>query len=226
MALLMKALVWTVVSFLIMALALFLPAGTIAWPAGWIFLILIFGFTLVNIGMLFTSDPGLLAERLSFSQPNQKAWDKVLLPFYFLLLLAWYILMPLDAVRFHWSHVPLSLQIVGALVMLGFMPLSILTFRENSFLSPTVRVQEERGQKAISTGPYHYVRHPLYSSAILFYLGTPLLLGSWYGLLFALVPIVGMAVRAVMEERVLRKELPGYDAYMTQVRYRFIPHVW
>jgi protein-S-isoprenylcysteine O-methyltransferase Ste14 len=226
MALLMKALVWTVVSFLIMALALFLPAGTIAWPAGWIFLLLIFGFTLVNIGMLFTSDPGLLAERLSFSQPNQKTWDKVLMPFYFLLLLAWYILMPLDAVRFHWSHVPLFLQIVGALVMLGFMPLSILTFRENSFLSPTVRVQEERGQKVISTGPYHYVRHPLYSSAILFYLGTPLLLGSWCGLLFALVPIAGMAVRAVMEERVLRKELPGYDAYMTQVRYRFIPHVW
>ena len=135
-------------------------------------------------------------------------------------------LMPLDAVRFHWSHVSLFLQIVGAIVLIGSFPLVILTFRENAFLSPAVRIQEERGQTVISTGPYHYVRHPLYASAILFFLGTPLLLGSWYGLLFALVPIAWMAVRAVLEERVLREELPGYDAYMAQVKYRLIPYVW
>ena len=226
MILLIKALVWTVVSFLIIALALFLPAATLLWPAGWVFLILLLGFTLVNIGLLFTSSPGLLEERLSLSQPNQKTWDKVLMPLYYLLCLSWAILMPLDAVRFHWSHMPLLLQIVGAIALVGSFPLMILTFRENAFLSPTVRIQEERGQTVISTGPYHYVRHPLYASAILFFLGTPLLLGSWYGLLFALVLIAGMAVRAVLEERVLREELPGYDAYMAQVKYRFIPYLW
>ncbi|GHO84728.1 methyltransferase family protein [Dictyobacter formicarum] len=226
MTLLIKTLVLTVMSFLFIALVLFLPAGTLLWPAGWIFLILLAGYTLVNIGMLFTSSPGLLQERFSLSQPNQKTWDRVLMPLFYLLCLAWAILMPLDAVRFHWSHVPLFLQIIGTIALIASFPLMILTFRENAFLSPTVRIQEERGQTVISTGPYHYVRHPLYAGALLLFLGTPLLLGSWYGLLFALVLIAGMAVRAILEERVLREELPGYDAYMAQVKYRFIPYIW
>jgi protein-S-isoprenylcysteine O-methyltransferase Ste14 len=107
----------------------------------------------------------------------------------------------------------------------SFLILS-LTFRENSFLSPTVRIQEERGQTVISTGPYHYVRHPMYAGGLLLFLGTPLLLGSWYGLLLFLVLIPAVAVRAIPEERVLRAELPGYDAYMAQVKYRLIPYVW
>jgi protein-S-isoprenylcysteine O-methyltransferase Ste14 len=226
MMLLIKALVWTVVSFLMIAACLFLPAGTVLWPAGWIFLILLLGFTLVNTGLLFKSNPGLLQERLSLSQPNQPTSDKVLTSVNALLGIAWLILMPLDAVRFHWSHMPLVLQIVGAILLVGFMPLAILTFRENAFLATMARVQKERGQTVISTGPYHYVRHPLYSSALLFFLGTPLLFGSWYGLLFVSIMIAGLVGRTLLEERVLREELPGYDAYMTQVKYRFIPYIW
>ncbi len=226
MSLLIKTLVWTVVSFLLIALALFLPAGTILWPAGWIYLILLLGFTVVNFGLLFKSNPGLLEERLRLSQPNLKTSDKVLTSVNAVLGIAWFILMPLDAVRFHWSHMPLFLQIVGAILLVGFMPLAILTFRENAFASGMVRVQEERGQTVISTGPYHYIRHPLYSSALLFFLGTPLLLGSWYGLLFVPIVIAGLVGRTLLEERVLRKELPGYDAYMTQVKYRFVPYIW
>ena len=226
MTLAMKALVWVVVSFLLMALALFLPAGTIAWPAGWIFLILLHGWLLVGIWLLLKSNPGLLQERLSLSQPHQKAWDKVFLLLFNLFLFAWLVLMPLDAVRFHWSQMPLLLQVVGAMALVGSFFLISLTFRENSFLSPTVRIQEERGQTVISTGPYQYVRHPMYASGLLLFLGTPLLLGSWYGLLLALVMIPAGAVRAVLEERVLREELPGYDAYMAQVTYRLIPYVW
>ena len=101
-----------------------------------------------------------------------------------------------------------------------------LTFRENAFLSPTVRIQEERGQTTISTGPYHYVRHPMYAGGLLLFLGTPLLLGSWYGFLLFLLFIPGLAVRTVLEERVLREELPGYETYMAQVKYRLIPYVW
>jgi len=226
MTLAMKALVWVVTSFLVMALALFLPAGTIAWPAGWIFLILLYGFLLVGIWMLLKSNPGLLQERLSLSQPNQKAWDRVFLLLFRLFFLAWLVLMPLDAVRFHWSQVPLVLQVVGAMALVGSFLLISLIFRENAFLSPTVRIQGERGQTVISTGPYQYVRHPLYAGGLLLFLGTSLLLGSWYGLLLVLVMIPGGAVRAVLEERVLREELPGYDAYMAQVKYRLIPYVW
>jgi protein-S-isoprenylcysteine O-methyltransferase Ste14 len=226
MTLAMKAHMWVVVSFLLMALALFLPAGTIAWPAGWIFLILLHGWLLVGIWLLLKYNPGLLEERINLSQSNQKAWDKVFILLLYSFLFAWLVLMPLDAVRFHWSQMPLLLQVVGAVALVGSFFFISLTFRENSFLSPTVRIQEERGQTVISTGPYHYVRHPMYAGGLLLFLGTPLLLGSWYGLLLALIFIPAGAVRAVLEERVLRKELPGYDAYMAQVKYRLVPYVW
>jgi len=226
MALAMKALVWVVIGFLVTALALFIPAGTIAWPAGWIDLILLYGFCLVGIGLLLKYNPGLLQERLNFSQQNQKTWDKVFILLFYLFFFGWLVLIALDAVRFHWSHMPLVLQVVGALAMVGSFLLISLTFRENSFLSPTVRIQQERGQTVVSTGPYHYVRHPMYTGGLLLFLGTSFLLGSWYGLLLVLVMALGGAVRAVLEERSLRKELPGYDAYMAQVKYRLIPYVW
>lgn len=225
MTLAMKALMWVVVSFLLMALPLFLSAGTLIWFAGWIWLILLHGWMLVGIVLLLKYNPGLLEERLSLS-PNQKAWDKVFILLLYSFLFAWLVLMPLDAVRFHWSQMPLLLQVVGAVALVGSFFFISLTFRENSFLSPTVRIQEERGQTVISTGPYQYVRHPMYAGGLLLFLGTPLLLGSWYGLLLALIFIPAGAVRAVLEERVLCKELPGYDAYMAQVKYRLIPYVW
>ena len=141
-------------------------------------------------------------------------------------LLAWLVVMGLDAVRFRWSQMPAWLQVAGAILLLGSFYLFFLTFRENPYASPAVRVQTERGQTVISTGPYHYVRHPMYAAGIPFVAGTALLLGSWYGLLMGLIFVFGLAFRAVQEERLLRAELPGYDEYMAQVKYRFIPHVW
>ena len=118
------------------------------------------------------------------------------------------------------------LQVVGAVLLLASFCCFFLTFRENPYLSPAVRVQTERGQTVVSTGPYRYVRHPMYATFIIFMVGTTLLLGSWYGLLFGPILVVGIAFRAVQEERVLRAELPGYDTYMAQVKYRLIPYVW
>jgi protein-S-isoprenylcysteine O-methyltransferase Ste14 len=212
--------------FLVFALALFLTAGTIAWLAGWAFLVLFFSFVVAITLWLLRHNPGLLNERMTVTKSDQKAWDKV----FFLLLnvafLAWLVLMPLDAVRFHWSQVPVWLSVAGAMVMVCSFYLFFATFRENSYLSPMVRIQQDRGQTVVSTGPYHYVRHPMYAAALLFLLGTTLLLGSWYGLLLALFLVGMIAVRAVLEERTLRQELQGYDSYMTQVKYRLIPHVW
>jgi protein-S-isoprenylcysteine O-methyltransferase Ste14 len=226
MALAIKALLWLMVSFLLMALALFLPAGTLAWPAAWTFLLLLHAWLLIGICLLLKYNPALLQERLTLSQTNQKAWDKLFLALYELFLFAWLILMPLDAVRFHWSHMPLLLQVLGAVVLVASFFLISLTFRENSFLSPTIRIQEERQQTTISTGPYHYIRHPMYAGGLLLFLSTPLLLGSWYGLLLLLLFLPALAVRATLEERVLREELPGYKTYMAQVKYRIIPYVW
>ncbi len=211
----------------IFALALFLAAGTVLWPAGWAFLVLFFGFTLALSRWLLKHDPGLLTERMTgIGKPDQKTWDKVFYVGANLIFLAWLVLMPLDAVRFHWSQMSLFLQAVGALLLLCSFYLFFLTFRENAYLSPAVRVQTEREQTVVSTGPYRYVRHPMYATALLFLVSTTLLLGSWYGLILGLLLFVGIALRAVQEERTLRAELPGYEEYMAQVKYRFIPYVW
>jgi len=213
--------------FLVFALALFLAAGTVAWPAGWVFLVLFFGFVVALTIWLLKYNPGLLTERMTgIGKSDQKTWDKVFYALANVVFLVWLVCMPLDAVRFHWSQMPELLSVVGAGLLLCSFYLFFLTFRENSYLSPAVRIQSERGQTVVTTGPYRYVRHPMYAAGIVFFVGTTLLLGSWSGLLVGSILAIGVAMRAVWEERALRAELRGYDAYMAQVRYRIIPYVW
>ncbi len=213
--------------FVVFALALFLATGTVAWPAGWVFLVLFLGFTIALSRWLFKHNPGLLTERMTgIGKPDQPTWDRIFFVVIELFFLAWLVLMPLDAVRFHWSQMPGWLQVAGAGFLLGSFYIFFLTFRENPYLSPAVRVQKERGQTVITTGPYRYVRHPMYAGVIPFVVGTAFLLGSWCGLLSGLFLVVLIAFRALQEERVLRAELPGYDSYMARVKYRLIPHVW
>lgn len=213
--------------FVVFALTLFLAAGTAAWLAGWSFLLLFFGFTVALSGWLLRHNPGLLTERMTgVGKADQKTWDKVFYVVLNLVFLAWLVVMPLDAVRFHWSQLPDWLQVVGAVMLLSSFYLFFLTFRENAYLSPAVRIQTERQHTVVSTGPYRYVRHPMYATAIIFLVGTTLLLGSWYGLVVVVMLTVGIAVRAIQEERTLRVELPGYDRYLAQVKYRLIPYVW
>ncbi len=214
-------------TFVVFGLALFLAAGTVAWLAGWAFLVLFFGFTVALSRWLLRHNPGLLIERMTgIGKPNQPTWDRVFFAAIEVFFLAWLVLMPLDAVRFHWSKMPSWLHLAGGVLLLGSFYLFFLTFRENPYLSPAVRVQTERGQTVISTGPYRYVRHPMYAAVIPFVVGTTLLLGSWYGLLLGLMLVIGIGFRAVEEERVLRRELPGYDTYMAQVKYHLIPYIW
>lgn len=206
---------------------LFLSAGTLNWPTAWAFLVLFFAFTVALSLWLLRFNPDLLAERLTgIGKPNQKVWDKMLLAITAIVFFAWLALMALDAVRFGWSHVPVWLHGLGALLLLGSFQLFYVTFRENPYLSPAVRIQTERAQIVVCTGPYRWVRHPMYAGFCLFALGTPLMLGSGYGLLGALLLIAIVARRAVLEERVLRDELEGYSVYMTRVRHRLIPYLW
>jgi protein-S-isoprenylcysteine O-methyltransferase Ste14 len=212
--------------FVIFALALFLPAGTLTWLAGWIYLLLFFGFFLGVNAWLFRYNPGLLQERMSLSKPDQKGWDKVIFPLFLVFPFAWLVFISFDAVRFHWSPIPVGLQGVGAVILLCSFYLFFLTFRENSYLSTVVRIQKERGHTVVSTGPYHFVRHPMYAAFLPFMVGTPLLLGSWYGILLGLAFMIVLARRAVLEEQTLQKELHGYADYMAHVKYRLIPYIW
>jgi protein-S-isoprenylcysteine O-methyltransferase Ste14 len=211
----------------VFAVTLFLPAGTLGWPAAWAFLALFFGFVVALTAWLLRFNPGLLVERMTgVGKSDQKRWDKLFLALTGVAFFAWLAVMGLDAVRFQSSQMPSWLQAIGALVLLSSFWLFFVTFRENTFLSPAVRVQKERAQTVVSTGPYRYVRHPMYAGFVLFACGTAFLLGSWYGVLGALLLTTMIARRAVLEERVLREELAGYGAYMTHVRYRLLPRVW
>src|SRR5262245_49586642 len=177
--LIIRTLVW--LAFL--ALLMFVAAGTAGWPAGWTFLAELGVLGLALSLWLARHDPALLAERMALGfQPAQKTWDKVFMATFFTLFCAWLVLMALDAVRLRWSQVPLWVQILGAVLIALCMYVSYLTFRANSFAAPVVKIQAERGHRVVSTGPYAYVRHPMYAGAILFFIGVPLLLGSWYGL--------------------------------------------
>jgi protein-S-isoprenylcysteine O-methyltransferase Ste14 len=213
--------------FIALALCLFIPAGTFRWIAGWCFLLLFIGFVAVISIWLIKHDPGLLQERMTgLRRPDQNKWDRILMGWVWIFFILWLVIMPLDAVRFQWSHMPTWIQAIGAIVLIFSLYLFYLVTRENPYLSPAIRIQEERGQNVISTGPYHYIRHPYYAASILFFLGTTLMLGSWYGLILASL-LTGLVVRrAFMEERTLQKELEGYDEYMKHVNHRFIPYIW
>ena len=117
-------------------------------------------------------------------------------------------------------------MVVGGLgIAFGFYAFHVVMMT-NTFAAPVVKIQSERKHQVISTGPYAYVRHPMYAGAVLMILGTPLLLGSWYGLIVAAVLLALLALRAVKEENTLKAELEGYDAYAARVQYRLVPGIW
>ena len=208
------------------AALLFVPAGTVAWPGAWIFLAMMAFVSAGGMIWLARHDPELLRERLRPPlQAGQPAWDRALMLAFMPLWFGWYALMGLDR-RFSWSSVPVSLQVLGAILLALGIYLSWETLRANSYAAPVVKVQKERGHRVVSTGPYAYVRHPMYASVVLFGLGVPLLLGSWWGLAVSPLLILALAVRAVFEERMLKVELAGYADYAAKVRYRFMPHLW
>ncbi len=220
--LLLQNLVWIVV----MGALLFVPAGTSHWPAAWVFLGTIAIFGLAGGLWLAKTDPALLAERMRpMMQRDQPAADKKFMLAFGFVALIWFLAIGLDN-RYHASDVPLALQVMGwAMLQLstGFI---MWVMRENSFAVPAVKLQTERGHRVVSTGPYAWVRHPMYSGIVLFFVGAPMLLGSWWGVAMSPLFVVLFAIRAEIEERALIAGLPGYADYTTRVRYRLVPGLW
>ena len=222
-----KLTVQTCLGLALMAMLLFVPAGTLHWPAAWVLLaeLGILGFA-SGLWLAWT-DPDLLRERMSpFVQRDQEASDRMLMKIISIAFVVWLVFMPLDACRFGWSHVPLWVRWIGAIAIAVSLAIVHWTVLENRYAVVVVRAQRERGQHVITTGPYRFVRHPMYAGAILLFVGTPLLLGSWYGLIGA-AGIIGLfCVRITVEERTLRAELEGYTEYAAGVPYRLIRGVW
>ena len=221
MKLFVSALVKFLIGLLLVGLLIFLPAGTLAYPGGILFLCLLFVPMLVMGIVMLARARDLLAKRLDAKE--KQAAQKGVQSLSGLVFIAGFLLAGLDF-RFSWSNVPLSAVIAASVIFLTGYGLYAEVMRENAYLSRTVKVEE--GQTVVSTGLYGIIRHPMYTASILMFLAIPLVMGSWYALIpFALYPAL-MVVRVLDEEKLLTAELAGYAEYKTKVKYRLIPFIW
>ena len=204
---------------------LFASAGHVGWPEAWAFLALFFGFGIALRVWLARHDRALVNERLR-TAPDVEKWDRVLMAVYSALLVTTLVVTALDAGRFRWSSTPTVVRGLGWCGLAAAMVLVWGALAANPFASRLVRIQHDRGHTVATGGPYRYVRHPMYTGAIIFCTCVPLLLGSWWGL----VPGAGVAalfiLRTALEDRTLVLKLPGYQAYADRVRYRLFPGIW
>lgn len=209
---------------LFMGVALFLPNMSFRYGLAWLYLAVFFLSVAVITIYIFRYDKGLLGSRLAVGPvAEQRIAQKVIQGIASLLFIAIFVLSSFDH-RFGWSYPPPWLSYVATgLIVVSFV-LLFRVFRENTFLSATIQVQE--GQAVVSTGLYGVVRHPMYSGAMLLMLFTPIALGSFWGVIPALLLLVVIVFRAVDEERVLMINLEGYAAYCQKVKYRFIPYLF
>ena len=210
------------------AAIIFLAAGRLDWLWGWIFIGLTAIFLASHVVLLVPINPDLLVERAGgLRQEGGKRWDRWLaaLAGGVSPVASWYI-AGLD-LRFAWSlPKPLAVHLIGmGAVILGFA-LFMWAMVSNAYFSEVVRIQDDRGHKVATEGPYRFVRHPGYTGAILSFLGSPLLLGSWWAFIPTAIGIGGYVLRTALEDRTLQLELEGYQAYTEQVHYRLIPGVW
>jgi len=213
----------TFLMLVVVAGFLFGFGGDWRWPQAWVLLAEMGTLGLIVGFWLQKYDPALLRQRMTSPFDNENHRDRLFLAGLLLALLGWLILMAVDARFYEWSRAPFIIELLGFFLIAASYWICALVFRYNSFAVPQVRLQEERGQRVVSTGPYAYVRHPMYTGAALFFFGVPLLLGSLVGLLAAPLFTAALATRALTEEDLLRRELPGYAAYMDKVRFRLIP---
>ena len=203
------------------AVALFGSAGTIEIIGFWVYVAI---FAAVMVASFTLLDPDLLRERM---RPGGRRPPIALRLFTLVMVLHW-VIAGLDRGRFHWSDsVPLWLRVAGLIVVAGGYALALWAMRVNRFFSSVVRIQSDRGQHVITTGPYAYVRHPGYLAGILIIVASGIGLGSWLAAaLLVIFSLPFLLYRAVTEDRVLQSELAGYRDYASRVRWRIVPGLW
>ena len=221
MKLILSALIKFLCGVVLVGLLIFLPAGTVCYPNGWLFMGLLFAPMLVAGILMLCKSPDLLEKRLDGKEKQGKQKSVVALSG--LMFLGGFLVAGLDF-RFGWSQMPHWVVIMGSVLLLAAYGMYAEVMRENAYLSRTVKVEE--GQRVVDTGLYGIVRHPMYMATVLLFLMIPLILGSWYALIvFAFYPAI-IILRLKEEEQLLSRELPGYEEYKKRVKYRLIPFIW
>jgi protein-S-isoprenylcysteine O-methyltransferase Ste14 len=209
---------------LVMGFLVFVPAGSLRYWQAWVYLALFTGASILTTLYLIRHDPALLARRMRGGPTAEKRPTQKLIMSGTSIGFVGLLVVPALDVRFGWSSVPAVVALLGdALVIAGFYFIAIV-YRANTFASATIEVA--KNQKVISTGPYAVVRHPMYAAALLYLLGTPLALGSYWGLVVLAVVLPFLLWRIFDEERFLARSLPGYTEYQQRVRHRLVPLVW
>jgi protein-S-isoprenylcysteine O-methyltransferase Ste14 len=219
-----RALKGQILLFLALAAMTFGPARTLAYWQAWVFLAIWFATSLAVTLYLLKHDRALLERRMGAGPVAEKEPVQKIIMAIASLGFTVVTLVPGFDCHYHWSHMPTAIVLAGdALVMLGWLAI-FFVFRENSFTSATIELAPD--QTVISTGPYALVRHPMYVGGLVMLLGIPIALGSWWAVLGFAVIGPAVAWRLVEEEKFLVRNLAGYEAYRSRVRYRLVPFVW
>jgi protein-S-isoprenylcysteine O-methyltransferase Ste14 len=207
-----------------LALLLFLPAWSLTYVEGWVFIGLLGALSGAITLYLAVYDPQLLERRLKAGPgAEQERSQKIIQIITSAMLCAMAVVAGFDH-RWRWSEIPLIVVIIADIAFVLAFALIFVVFRENTYTSGVIEIAE--GQRVISSGPYAIVRHPMYTGGIIFMLAAPLMLGSWWALIPAVVVCGGIVVRLLDEERFLARNLPGYADYRQRVRWRLLPGVW
>ena len=222
----LNARAWLALAILaiVMSLVLFVGAGTVHYWQAWVYLAVFFGISALVTVYLMRRDPALLERRMRGGPTAEPEPSQRIIMWLVSLGFTALVVVPALDRRFGWSHLPLWVALAGnALTVIGFY-LIFLVYRENTYGAATIRVTAD--QRVISTGPYAMVRHPMYASASLYLIGTPLALGSLWGLVALVLIVPALIWRLLDEERLLARDLPGYTEYQRRVRYRLLPGIW
>jgi protein-S-isoprenylcysteine O-methyltransferase Ste14 len=205
---------------------LFGIVGRLGWWNGWAMSAIYLLWSLGSVIFILPVNPQMLAER-SRPQEGAKKWDFVLVSIMGIFTLITYVISCLD-VRLGWSPaIPLGVEIAAVVLsVLGYDVLLQWSMIVNAFFTAVIRIQTDRGHTVITSGPYQLVRHPGYLGTILFYILTPIILGSLWGLIPSITTGILLVVRTALEDKTLQNELPGYKDYTKQVRYRLVPGIW
>ena len=223
-----KVIAGVVFNVALYALLLFVPASTLHWWRAWVFLAVTVVVMALAVCTILPDNADLFSQRAKgIIQKGQPLWDRVLVILLVVSYVGQIVFTPLDVFRFHLLPKPSGLVLLFglALYVAGWWIMT-LAMKVNPFAVPVVRLQEERQQRVIDAGVYAVVRHPMYTGFVPMVVGPALWLQSYVAALLAIVPIAVLAVRSVFEERFLKRELRGYEAYTKKVRYRLIPFVW
>ena len=219
--LLQEALIKYVAGILLVGALLFIPAGSLKWRDGWIFMAALFVPMFIAGIIMYLKAPDLLRRRLNAKE--KEAQQKDVIGMSGLMFLAAFIVAGLNY-RFNWIRFPEAVRIAGIVIFLLSYLMFAEVLRENEYLSRTIEVQE--GQKVVDTGLYGIVRHPMYSATVLLFLSMPLIMNSpiSFGIMLLYIPLI--VKRILNEEEVLEKGLQGYKEYKEKVKYRILPFIW